>query len=168
MQKTHLTLRIAASAVMIAATFAALLFGFQAVRADDSSQAAAKTYLIQEGAFPWYDRVGNWSLTKVPDSLKGSGPVAQQSCSSRSLDIDGKPKSVLIAVSNGDVPTFKTKVPDAKQTADTIAVKNAGGTVIDYTIFELANPPARIDGAGVYGAGLMLLKSTPAVAKPAK
>ena len=42
-------------------------------------------------------------------------------------------------------------------TADTIAVKNTGGTTLDYTIFSVPNPPAKIDGTG-FGAGLILLK----------
>ena len=113
--------------------------------------------MVQEGAFPWYDRVGNWSLTKVPASLKDTGPLPQESCSSRSLDIAGKPKSILVGVQNNDIDKFKAKVPDAKATADTIAVKNTGGTTLDYTIFSVPNPPAKIDGTGL-GAGLILLK----------
>ena len=56
--------------------------------------------MVQEGAFPWYDRVGNWSLTQVPASLKDTGPLPQESCSSRSLHIPGKPKSILVGVQN--------------------------------------------------------------------
>lgn len=135
-------------------------------RADDPAKDKdTKTFMVQEGAFPWYDRAGNWSLTKVPDLLKGTGPLPQGSCSSRSLDIVGKPKSILVAVQNNDVEKFKTKMPDAKATTDTIAVKNTGGTILDYTIFSVPNPPEKIDGSGVYGAGLILLKVESADAK---
>ena len=71
----------------------------------------AKTFTVIEGASPWYDRVGNWSLTKVPDSLNGSGPIPQQSCSSRSLELPGKPKSIVLGVSVGDIAQFEGKVP---------------------------------------------------------
>jgi hypothetical protein len=135
------------------------LMGAHGARADDAVKGAdAKTFLVQEGAFPWYDRVGNWSLTKIPASLKDTGPVPQESCSSRSLDIPGNPKSVLVAVQNNDIDKFKAKLPDAKATSDTISVKNTGGSVFDYTIFSVPNPPAKIDGGGVFGAGLILLK----------
>ena len=99
-----------------------------------------KTFLVQEGAFPWYDRVGNWSLTKVPDSLKGTGPIPQGSCSSRSLDIAGKPKSILVAVQNNDIDKFKAKMADAKATADTIAVKNTGGSDLGLHDFFRSKP----------------------------
>jgi hypothetical protein len=137
-------------------------------RADDAAKANdTKTYMVQEGAFPWYDRVGNWSLTNVPASLKDTGPLPQGSCSSRSLDIAGSPKSILVAVQNNDTAKFMTKVPGAKATTDTIAVKNSSGTTIDYTIYSVPNPPAKIDGTGVFGAGLILLKVEPGDAKKA-
>jgi hypothetical protein len=155
---------LAAAVLML--VIALVGFTVRVARADDAGAPAAapQTYVVQEGAFPWYDRT-NWSLTKVPDSLKGSGPVPQQSCSSRSLVIDGTPKKVLIGVCNNDITAFQTKVPTAKATTDTIAVKNASGTEIDYTVFSLDSPPAKIDGTGVYGAGLMLLKVFPAPSK---
>ncbi len=134
----------------------------QVVRADDTPSAStAQTYKVQEGSFPWYDRENVWALTKVPDSLKSNDPVPQQSCSSRSLDIGGSPKSILIGVAEFDVDAFKGKVPTAKATGDTVSIKNSTGTVISYTVFSLDNPPAKIDGTGVYHAGLILLKVVP-------
>ena len=151
-------------------TLLALLVAVAAhtARADDPAKATdTKTFMVQEGAFPWYDRVGNWSLTKIPASLKDTGPLPQGSCSSRSLDIAGSPKSILVAVQNNDTDKFMTKVPGAKATTDTIAVKNAAGGTIDYTIYSVPNPPAKIDGAGAFGAGLILLKVEPGDAKKA-
>ena len=115
---------------LFVALFALLaVLGAHTTWADDAAKATdAKTFMVQEGAFPWYDRVGNWSLTQVPASLKDTGPLPQESCSSRSLDIPGKPKSILVGVQNNDIDKFKAKEPDAKVTADTIAVKNTGGT----------------------------------------
>ena len=63
-----------------------------------------------------------------------------------------------MAVQNNDIDKFKAKVPKAKPTTDTIAIKNAAGVMIDYTIFSVPDPPAKIDGTGVFSAGLMLLK----------
>ena len=126
----------------------------------------AKTFTVIEGASPWYDRIGNWSLTKVPDSLNGSGPIPQQSCSSRSLDIPGKPKSVVLGVSVGDIAPFEQKYPSAKETGDSISVKNAGGMEIAYKVLTLADPPAKIEGSGIFGAGLLLLKLDASAYKP--
>lgn len=115
-------------------------------------------FTVTEGASPWLDRVGQWALTSVPETLKGSNPLPQGDCSSRSLDVQGKPKSITIGVQTNDVAKFKEKFTTAKETEDQIAVKNPEGVVLPYTIFALPDPPAKIDGAGVFGAGLLLLK----------
>ena len=131
---------------------------------------------MSEGAFPWFDRVGQWSLTNVPDNLKGSGPLPQGECSHRSLEVPGKPTSIVIGVQVNDVAKFTEKFPAAKITGTQIAVKNPDGISLPYTIFTLPNPPAVIDGEGVFGAGLLLLKiggdeplpdKLPSVSKPA-
>jgi hypothetical protein len=145
----------------VAITMAIAAFASQPSHSDAPALPAANTYVVADGAFPWYDRINSWALTNVPATLKGADPVAQESCSSRSLEIAGSPKSILIGVSTSDVDTFKTKVPDAKPTGDTLGVKNVTGTVINYAVFSLANPPAKIDGAGIYNAGLILLKASP-------
>ena len=119
---------------------------------------AGGTYTVAEGASPWYDRIGQWSLTNVPDGLKGSGPLPQGNCSSRSLEVPGKQESILLGVQNNDVEKFTAKFPNAKNTGDQIAVRDASGTTLPYTIFLLKNPLSTIDGTGVYGAGLLLLK----------
>ena len=119
---------------------------------------AGGTFTVSEGASPWYDRIGQWSLANVPDGLKGTGPLPQGNCSSRSLEVPGKPKSILLGVQNNDVEKFTAKFPAAKDTGDQIAVRDTSGTVLPYRIFLLKDPPAAIDGAGVYGAGLLLLK----------
>ncbi len=127
----------------------------------------AKTFTVIEGAAPWFDRVGVWSLTKVPDSLNGSGPIPQQNCSSRALELSGKSKSIVLGVSVGDLAAFEHKFPLAKESGESISVKNTAGTEIAYKVLTLASPPDRIDGAGVFGAGLLLLKLDASAYKPA-
>ncbi|MDR1280542.1 MAG: hypothetical protein LBK99_06935 [Opitutaceae bacterium] len=120
-----------------------------------------KTFTVQEGAFPWYDRA-DWTLTNIPASLKDSGPLPQQNCSSRSLDIPSAPAApaaITLGVCDRDLAEFAKRQPAAKKTADVIAVKNPAGVVLNYIVFTLENPPAHIDGAG-FNAGMMLLKIT--------
>ena len=128
------------------------LFCLATVHADDG------VFTVSEGASPWSDRIGQWSLTNVPDELKGSGPLPQGECSSRSLEVPGKPSSITLGVQTNDAAKFTSMFPTAKDTGTQMAVKNPGGTTMPYMIFTLANPPVKIDGAGVFGAGLLLLK----------
>ena len=141
----------------------ALLLGIVTVHADD-----AKTFVVQDGAFPWYDRVNQWSLADVPQSLNGVGPIPQQSCSSRGLEIPDNPKVVTLGVAKTDLEKFKQKFPTTTETGEVLAVANAGGAKIPYVVATLSEPPAKIDGAGQFGAGLLLLKTDgTATAKPA-
>ena len=132
------------------------------------------TFVVQDGAFPWYDRVNNWALANVPESLKGNGPLPQQSCSSRGLELPDTPKTVTIGVSVTDLEKFKQKFPATIETGESIAVKNAGGDNLPYVVVTLSDPPAKIEGNGVFNAGLLLLKlngtataNTPAPVQPA-
>ena len=127
--------------------------------------AGDKTFMVQEGAFPWYDRINNWALTNVPDSLKGVGPLPQQSCSSRGLVVPGAPKAITIGVAKTDLEKFKQKFPAATETGGSIAVKNVGGQIIPYAVVVLSDPPAKIENGG-FDAGLLLLKLDGAKAEP--
>ena len=123
-----------------------------------SAQAQTKgTFLVQDGAFPWYDRVGTWALAGVPDTLKGNSPLPQQNCSERTLETEGDPASITLAVSEKDAEKFKAQFTSAKATGETLAVVNPGGTRLPYLAFTLPHPPARISGG--YQAGFILLKS---------
>ena len=123
--------------------------------------------MVQDGAFPWYDRVNQWALADVPASLKGAGPLPQQNCSSRALDTPGQPKSITLGVSQGDVAAFKALYPNATATGETLAVKNSQDARIPYQVMTLPDPPAKIgEGAG-FGAGLLLLKIGDATTNPA-
>jgi hypothetical protein len=129
--------------------------------------AQAGTFIVSDGAFPWSDRAGIWSLTNVPPSLSGVGPLPQQNCSSRSLEIAGAPPSIVLGVSQNDTTAFEQKFPAAKASGETIGVKNPAGTVITYGIFTYASPPAEIKGTGLFGAGLLLLGFDASKYKPA-
>jgi hypothetical protein len=114
-----------------------------------------KTYSVQDGALPWYDRT-NWVLDGVPESLKGQGPLPQQNCGSRALEVPGTPKSIAIGVSDRDVSRFKAKYPAALETGLSVAVKNPSGTRLAYHVLTLPNPPSQLGGGLL--AGLLLLK----------
>jgi len=66
------------------------------------AQDADKTFLVQDGAFPWHDRVDVWVLADVPASLAGA-VMPQQSCGVRALNIAGSPASITLAVSAKDL-----------------------------------------------------------------
>jgi hypothetical protein len=131
-----------------------------------SAGDAGQVFTVTEGASPWFDRVGQWSLTNIPDGLKGSGPLPQGDCSSRSLDVPGNPASITVGVQENDVASFTKMLPSAKDTGTQIGVKGSSGDTLNYMIFTVANPPAKIDGAGVFGAGLLLLKIEAGQAAP--
>jgi hypothetical protein len=119
------------------------------------------TFVVQDGAAPWYDRAsgaGAWVLTGVPDSLKGTGPLPQQNCSGRTLEVPGQPHAITIGVFEKDSAKFKAKYPTAQETGERIAVRNAAGTELPYRVLNVPDPPAIIGAAGDFVAGLLLLK----------
>ena len=119
------------------------------------------TFLVQDGEFPWYDRMtgaSTWALDGVPDSVKGNGPLARQSCSSRALSFPADATSITLGVADKDLVTFAGRYPDARETADELGVKNPAGARIPYHVFVFDNPPAQVGGN--LGAGLILLKVT--------
>lgn len=117
----------------------------------------AKTFVIQDGAFPWYDRP-SWVLADVPESLKG-GSLPQQSCASRMLELIGGPTSVTVGVCERDARGFKSAFPNAAETGEKLSIKSANGaTTLSYIVFKLANPPQKIQGNPPFAAGLVLLK----------
>jgi hypothetical protein len=61
-------------------------------------------------------------------------------------------------VQTNDAAKFTELLPAAKDTGAQIAVKDPSGDTLPYMIFTVPNPPAKIDGTGVFGAGLLLLK----------
>lgn len=135
----------------------ALMLGFTGVTMAQAADAAG-VFTVAEGASPWSDRVGQWTLTNVPNNIKGAGPLPQGNCGSRSLEVPEKATSILIGVQANDAAKFTEKYAGAKDTGTEIAVKNPEGTTLPYMIFKLENPPAKLDGNGVFNAGLLLLK----------
>jgi hypothetical protein len=125
-----------------------------------SAQDLTKTFMVQNGAAPWFDRVGVWSLDNLPTKLEGMGPLPQQECTSRAINVPGTPTSILLGVSEGDLAAFKTQFPAAYETGDAFAIKNATGTAMPYKALLFPNPPAIIKGG--FNAGLILLKIDPA------
>lgn len=120
------------------------------------AQDPVPTFKVQDGAFPWHDRVNVWSLDGVPDSLKSDVLLPQQSCSSRGLEVPGTPAAILFGVSEADLAAVKEKYPTAKETEATVSVKNSEGGSLSYKVLRLEKPPEKIVGGGQ--AGLLLLK----------
>jgi hypothetical protein len=118
------------------------------------------TFMVQNGAFPWSDRVNSWQLAKVPTALDGKGPLPQQSCGSRLIDLPEGAKSITFAVSAKDLDKLKGSFPSATPTGETISVTHADGTgEIPYTICKLDSPPSTV-GDPALSAGLILLQFT--------
>ena len=123
------------------------------------AQQPAKTYVVKEGAFPWFDRVNQWALSGVPESLLGTTPVPQQACSERSLVLTGTPAAIVFAVQDNDVAKFKAAYPTATPTGEKLAIKKVpAGDILGYTVFSWVNPPQKIKPEPPLGAGLILLK----------
>jgi len=99
-------------------------------------------------------------LDNLPTKLVGMGPLPQQECTSRAINVPGTPTSILLGVSEGDLAAFKTQFPAAHETGDVFAIKNATGTAMPYKVLLFPNPPAIIKGG--FNAGLILLKVDPA------
>jgi hypothetical protein len=117
-----------------------------------------KTYVVKDGAFPWFDRVDKWALSGVPESLLGTTPVSQQSCSDRSLVLTGTPTAIVLAVYDKDLAKFLAAYPAATPTGEKLAVKNPAGGILAYTVLSLVNPPQKIKTEPPLGGGLILLK----------
>ena len=122
------------------------------------AQDAPKTFQVQDGAAPWYDRVNVWMLGDVPPSLAGE-VIPQQSCRDRSLKIVGSPASITMAVSEKDLDQFMQAFPNATKTWEKISINSTdGATIMPYFVVRLLNPPQKIQGAQPFAAGLVLLK----------
>lgn len=131
---------------------------FLRVSADDTNPAAPTTFVVKDGSFPWSDRVNVWQLLGVPATLAGNGPLPQQLCSNRSIAVPDGTKSVIFAVSAGDVDKLKSDFPTVQPTGDSLSVAHADGTeMINYTVFKLVSPPGTI-GDPAFGAGVILLQ----------
>ena len=122
------------------------------------AQDVDKTFHVQDGAFPWHDRVNVWVLEDVPASLTGA-VLPQQNCTDRSLNVAGTPSSITMAVSEKDLPKFKQAFPHATETGEKVSIKNSNdATVLPYTVLKLANPPKKIEANPPFASGLILLK----------
>lgn len=117
--------------------------------------AEPSTFMVDDGAAPWHDRAGQWSLIAVPEALKGTGPLPQQSCSSRKLVVPGTPASILVGVQDRDVDGFKKTNPSATDAGMMVSISNGKGTLLPYHIMKLENPPAVVAGGST--GGLLLL-----------
>jgi hypothetical protein len=134
---------------------AVLLLSILAANADEP-----RTFHVNDGAFPWYDRTtgdATWKLEEVPQTLKGTGPLPQQSCTNRTLEYSGNAASITIGVFEGDVPKLLTLQPKVVATGEGIAVSNPKNSRLKYRVYTLVNPPQSINGKGFAG-GLLLLK----------
>jgi hypothetical protein len=132
-----------------------------------AAQDSSATFTVQNGAFPWSDRINGWQLSEVPVSVEDNGPLPQQNCGSRSLTVAGGTSYILLGVSNNDLAKFKSDYPAAQPTGESIAVCHPDGSgTIPYTILRLANPPVTV-GVGGYKAGLLLLQINDKTGSPA-
>jgi len=122
------------------------------------AQDADKTFTVQDGAFPWHDRVDVWALADVPASLAGV-VMPQQSCGDRGLNVAGSPASITLAVGAKDLEKFKDAFPEATETGEKISVKSTkDATVLPYIVMKLPDPPEKIRANPPFVAGLILLK----------
>jgi hypothetical protein len=128
----------------------------QTPKSDEAASHAS--FMVEDGAFPWHDRVNTWALANVPGGLKGNGPLPQQSCDSRALDVPVKCRSITLGVAEVDLEKFKKEFPAVMETGLSIAVRNPEGTVLSYHVLTFPDPPQKIVGADVLSAGLLLLK----------
>ena len=128
--------------------------------------SADKTFLVGEGALPWYDR-SDWILSGVPDSLASSVPVPQQACSSHAIVLVDPPKSVVIGVYEKDLPTFDALGLQAAKTGETFSVKNPAGITLAYIVYRVTAPPAKIGGAFIAGLVLLKIEATAPASTPA-
>ena len=61
------------------------------------------TYVVKQGAFPWYDRVNQWAISVLPDKYVGDRPVPQQGCGARSIVVPAGTTRATIAVLAGQL-----------------------------------------------------------------
>lgn len=122
------------------------------------SQDADQTFVVEDGAFPWHDRVDVWALADVPVSLAGA-VMPQQSCGDRALNVAGSPASVTLAVWEKDLEKLMNAFPSATETGERLSVKSTkDATVIPYIVLKLPDPPQKIEVTPPLRAGLLLLK----------
>jgi len=124
----------------------------------ENTSTRSPTFIVKEGAFPWYDRVNIWQLTQVPELVLGNGPLSQQSCSSHCIDVPSGTKFVVFAVSSSDVDKLKSLLPAVQDTSSLLGVAHPDGTgSLTYMVFTLASPPAKI-GDSSFQSGVILLQ----------
>ncbi len=116
-----------------------------------------KTYTIQQGAIPWFDRP-NFSVSGLPPKLLSDEPIPQQSCGDRSIVLTSKFSSITLGVNERDLSLFQKLFPSAKATGESFTIMASNSTTTyPYKVFVLDNPPTKIKDAFV--AGLILLKA---------
>ena len=115
-----------------------------------------KSYSIQEGAKPWFDRP-NYLISGLPSYLLSDELMPQQSCGERSIVFSSQFSSIILGVSEKDLDLFQQHYPKSKNTGDTFQVvaTNSKQTYL-YRVFSMENPPIRIKDD--FNAGLILLK----------
>ena len=122
-------------------------------------KAAKGTYKVEPGAFPWFDKVGVWSILSVPDNLQFDEEVPQQSCASHSIAVPPGTSSITVGVHQKDLDAFMKFYPDAVKRSgpSNVKLKNTSNLVLSYHVVRLKNPPAKVDVPGNL-EGLLLLK----------
>lgn len=115
-----------------------------------------RTFTVQVGQEPWYDRAGQWALVQIPEKYISDRPVPQQSCTERSLVLPapGAP-SVLIGVLAQELAEFLRRFPALTDTGDRLAI-GRGGSRLEYAICLYSKPPQRTDFS-FSTAGVILL-----------
>jgi len=115
-----------------------------------------RTFTVQVGSFPWYDRVGVWAISELPAQYAGDRPVPQQSCTERSLVLPEEGvEEVLIGVLASEVAQFLAQFPALADTGDRLEI-GKGANTLSYAICVYADPPRETSFA-FSTAGVMLL-----------
>jgi len=126
-----------------------------------ATQVPERSYVPGDKAAPWHDRVGKWQMVDVPAALAGGEPVAQQSCTERSLVLpeDGLAEAI-VGVAVGDLDRLKARAdlwPSFSDTGLRFAVQSpAGGEKLPYAVLTYAKPKKTTSFTD-FTAGVILL-----------
>ena len=124
-----------------------------------ATAGVAQTFVPAPGALPWNDRA-EWTFATVPESAKGGAAVPQQACGSRAVMVTGAPTAIVVGVYEKDAPAFEAlsyPAPAAVQkTSETFTLKNTAGTILNYVVYRITSPPAKVGGG--LAVGMVLLK----------
>lgn len=122
--------------------------------------ANGQTFQVQDGVWPWHDRVNQWQLTDVPPLLVSDDAIPQQSCASRGLVFPEGLEAALVAMSSSDAQRLAKELQVPLRATDLkVTIQSPDGkTRLPYPVFVYPNPPAKLDSKGQAKSGLLLLK----------